>query len=126
MNNALTKATVAGLAGASDIAADFVKYNKAVMSAAEILGFLAELVIPIRGGQIVAKAFAQSISNIANKASQIGKFYLSKINEFKGLANQIGFEFGSVAKQILAARKNLTYAFCQIYLSCSRLLLLYN
>lgn len=113
----MTKAGLAGLAGVPDLAENDIKYDKPSMSAEQILGFIAELLVPVGAGQMFGKTLSTTVNDLAKDAMKIGKppsyqasqlsqFYLNKMNDYKLMANQMAFEMTDVATQILAAGKN--------------------
>ncbi|KAF4626441.1 hypothetical protein G7Y89_g11715 [Cudoniella acicularis] len=115
MQNALTAAEVKGLADVGNIAKDFVAYNKPQMSAADILGAIAEILMPVGAGQFIANGIRKAVvplaadaMKVAEKASATSQYYLGKMNDYKVLANQMGFEFSAQAEAVLAGGKNPT------------------
>ncbi len=117
IDNALTKAGVNGLAGVGDLAKYMIEYNKPAMSAEQVLGWLADLLLPVGAGQMFAKSLSTSVNALAKdamkidkppsyQASQLSQYYLGKMNDYKTMANQMAFEFSTVATQILADGKN--------------------
>jgi len=115
MQNALTAAEVKGLADVGNIAKDFVSYNKPQMSAAAILGGIAEILMPVGAGQFIAHGLRKAVLPLAtdamkaaDKASATSQYYLGKLNDYKLLANQMGFEFSAQAETVLAGGKNPT------------------
>lgn len=87
------------------------------MSAEEILGWVADLLLPVGAGQMFAKSLSTTVNDLAKDAMKIGKppsyqasqlsqYYLSKISDYKLMANQMAFEMSDVATQILSAGKN--------------------
>lgn len=91
------------------------------MSAEEILGWVADLLLPVGAGQMFAKSLSTTVNDLAKDAMKIGKppsyqasqlsqYYLSKISDYKLMANQMAFEMSDVATQILSAGKNPMWA----------------
>ncbi|KAI9639927.1 hypothetical protein NHQ30_011703, partial [Ciborinia camelliae] len=117
VDSALTRAGLDGLAGVGELATDFIQYKKPAVSATEILGFISELLLPVGAGQMFAKTFSGTVNSLAAdalkigkppsyKASQISLYYLGKMNDYKLMGNQMGFEIGDAAEQILALGKS--------------------
>lgn len=96
-----------------DLAANDIKYDKPSMSAEKILGFIAELLIPVGAGQMFGKTLSTTVNDLSRagrppsyEASQLSQYYSNKINDYKLMANQMAFEMTDVATQILGAGRN--------------------
>jgi hypothetical protein len=83
------------------------------MQAADILSGLAEVLFPVGAGQFIANGIRKTVVPLASDAMKAAKgasatsqYYLGKMNDYKVIANQMGFEFSAQAEAVLAGGKN--------------------
>jgi hypothetical protein len=102
-----------------DIAERFVKYNKPKMSAAEIIGFVADF-LSLGVGQIVSKGVESAVGPLTKAtgkgdvapdyvSSQVAQYYKNQLSNYKQMGNQMAFEVTTVAGEYISAGKNLVY-----------------
>lgn len=107
------------LTSVDDIAERFVKYNKPKMSAAEIIGFVADF-LSLGVGQIVSKGVESAVGPLTKAtgkgdvapdyvSSQVAQYYKNQLNNYKQMGNQMAFEVTTVAGEYISAGKNLVY-----------------
>lgn len=97
----------------------FVKYNKPKMSAAEIIGFVADF-LSLGAGQLISKGVESAVGPLTKAtgkageapdyvSSQVAQYYKNQLNNYKQMGNQMAFEVTNIAGEYISAGKNLVY-----------------
>lgn len=118
VNETLSQAKTNALGSVGDVVNGFVEFNKPAIQASELaLGIISALIMPIGAGQMLSKSVASGVGNlikgIGSKTKgyeQLGSkqasYVTSKLNDYKVMANQLGFEASTTVEDLLAAAKN--------------------
>ena len=118
INETLSQAKTNALGNVGDVVNGFVEFNKPAIEASELaLGIISAVIMPVGAGQMLSKSVAGGVGNlfknIGTKAKgyeELGpkqaEYYTSKLDDYKVMANQVGFEASTAVEDILAAAKN--------------------